>query len=53
MINENEFEGICDQCGEKKMVTIEHDPYIEEIHGEITPDENWCEDCYKNACDEI
>ena len=45
----------CSVCGKKYSKNFIHsnDPYMEEIHGKITPEEWYCKDCFQDALDEI
>ena len=51
--HEGMFTGVCDFCGKTTRVFLANNPFLEEIHDEITEDETWCTDCYQESCDDI
>lgn len=46
------FIGTCDQCGALTDVMETNDPFLEEVYGEITDTELWCDNCYGDRREE-
>jgi len=42
----------CDHCPNEATHIDENDPYDEDVLGEENPG-NFCDECWKNACDDI